>query len=340
VNEPTEDFERKRIELAEMLGNRVRKRAKHLRKWARREHVSCYRVYDRDIPELPLIVELYDDCLHVSLYERDEDERDDAPGRTATFLMESLESALDIPQERIFLKRRRRQEGDSQYEKNTTSDRRVVSEGGLRLVVDLAAYLDTGLFLDHRATRRWVREHSSGLHVLNLYAYTGSFSVYAADGDPRTVTSVDLSTTYLDWAAENLRQNDYEPTWMRLGSFQTRSEPARGQHRLVRADTHKFLESAAAAKQRYELVILDPPTFSNSRSMETSFDVQRDHVELLHATRRVLAKDGTLLFSTNRRRFKLDEDAIGAKSLEETTNRFLSEDFKARPAHRSWLLQF
>lgn len=300
---------------AEMLENRLRKRGRHLRKWARREDVTCYRLYDRDIPEVPLVIDWYEGHLHVARFAREFPDEDPAWMDT---LVAHAARALDVPAARVHVKERRRQRGLAQYERLDDSDMYlVVGEGGHRFAVNLDDYLDTGLFLDHRLTRARVEREARGKRFLNLFCYTGAFTVYAAAGGASASVSVDLSNRYLDWAERNMALNEL-------------AGPA---HRFVRVDVLEYLRSV---RERFDLVVLDPPTFSNSKKMEGVLDVQRDHVELIGRTLSLLRPGGVLYFSTNARRFKLAAESISASEIEDITRATLTEDFRARPAHRCW----
>jgi 23S rRNA G2069 N7-methylase RlmK/C1962 C5-methylase RlmI len=299
-----------------MFANRLRKRAKHLSKWARREGVTCYRVYDCDIPELPLVVDVYDSHLHVSAYAREDDEKRDEAW--LELMRMTAATALEVPLERVVAKRRAGQPGVSQYGRVAESGAYFeVAEGGLRFRVNLRDYVDTGLFLDHRVTRARVREEAAGKRFLNLFCYTGAFTVYAAAGGAASSTSVDLSKTYLEWAADNLRLNKLE----------------RPEHRLVRADVMEFL---ARDRGEYDLAVLDPPTFSNSKKMRAELNLQRDHVKLIRATLERLTPGGVLWFSTNFRRFKLEADALGASRIEDLSRATLPPDFTDPKTRYVW----
>jgi 23S rRNA G2069 N7-methylase RlmK/C1962 C5-methylase RlmI len=306
-----------------MFGNRLAKRWKHLRGWAKREGVTCFRVYDRDIPDVPLTVDWYEgravigDRRKLGLLPEDVEE---------TWLDAMLDAAapvLGVARELLFVKRRapkRHREGD-QYERTGDAGAwSVVSEGGHRFHVNLSDYLDTGLFLDHRITRAKVAAEAAAKKVLNLYCYTGAFTVYAAGAGAPSSTSVDLSRTYLDWATRNLE----------LNAMDTR------RHEVVQADVRDFLAEAAARAARWDLAVVDPPTFSNSKRMDYVFDLQRDHGALLVATAKVLAPGGVIWFSTNRKRFDLDEDAIRGWAIEDLTRATIPPDFRDATAHRVW----
>jgi 23S rRNA (guanine2445-N2)-methyltransferase / 23S rRNA (guanine2069-N7)-methyltransferase len=233
---------------------------------------------------------------------------------------------LGVPAEHVYVKRRERQRGTSQYQR--LSKRRatgVVAENGLLFEVNFSDYLDTGLFLDHRDTRGWLRDLSSGKRFLNLFAYTGTATVYAAAGGATESVTVDLSSTYLAWARRNLALNELDA-------------PA---HTRVKADTLPWIKKAAAVGENYDLVFCDPPTFSNSKSMDGTWDIQRDHVSLLADLGELLAEEGLIVFSTNRRSFALDTAALSSAGLvaEEVTARTVPRDFERTPGvHRCWTL--
>jgi 23S rRNA G2069 N7-methylase RlmK/C1962 C5-methylase RlmI len=301
---------------AEMLANRLRKRSRHLAKWARRADVSCYRLYDCDIPEIPLVIDWYEGRLHVSAFARASDPvRDDA---WLEAMARAAASALGVAREDTFAKRRAGQAGAKQYDR--LGDARAVftvTEAGLRFRVNLSDYVDTGLFLDHRETRVRVGREAAGKRFLNLFCYTGAFTVHAAAGGARATTSVDLSKTYLDWASENLRLNGLD----------------RPEHELVRADASEFRERDTGP---YDLAVLDPPTFSNSKKMRGELDLQRDHPRLVNATLRRLVPGGVLWFSTNFRRFKIDLPALEATSIEDVSRATLPEDFPDPRTRYCW----
>jgi len=300
----------------EMFANRLRKRAKHLSKWAKREGVTCWRVYDCDIPELPLVVDVYESHVHVSAYARDDDEKRD--GGWLELMRMTAASALEFPPERVIAKRRAGQPGSAQYGRVAESGAYFeVTEGGLRFRVNLRDYVDTGLFLDHRVTRARVREEAAGKRFLNLFCYTGAFTVYAAAGGAVSSTSVDLSKTYVEWAGDNLRANKLD----------------RPEHKVVRADALEFL---ARDKGEYDLAVLDPPTFSNSKKMRTEMNLQRDHVKIIRATLERLTPGGALWFSTNFRRFKLEGDALGASQIEDLSRATLPPDFTDPKTRYVW----
>jgi 23S rRNA G2069 N7-methylase RlmK/C1962 C5-methylase RlmI len=292
--------------VVEMFANRLRKTARHLGKWARREQISCWRVYDRDIPELPVTVDTYDDALVINDYRIDPSD--------ARWLDALADAARDVLEAKdVFVKRRERLTGRDeghQYERLAeTGAWRTVREGGHAFRVNLSDYVDTGLFLDHRITRARVASESA-FTFMNLYSYTGAFTVYAAAAGMKT-TSVDMSRTYLDWARENLALNKLAGE-------------------LVQADVREFLGDARRAGRRWDLAIVDPPTFSNSKRMDYTFDVQRDHAALLADVLAVTER--VVWFSTNRRKFKLEVDRAG---VTDETHSTTPPDFRHRP-HLAW----
>ena len=310
----------KDLRQAEYFRNRLHKNEKALRRWAKVQGVQALRLYDRDIPEVPLALDRYGDALLLALYERPY-EKDEALEHEWLELMAlAAAEALGIDPGSVFMKTRKRQRGTEQYEKLAKAKaERVVREDGLSFVVNLSDYLDTGLFLDHRPTRAMVRAESAGKSVLNLFAYTGSFSVYAAAGGASSVTSVDLSNTYLDWAARNLSLNGFSASSCLL----------------VRADVGVFLEDAAASGRSWDLIVADPPTFSNSKSAEKDFDVNDDWPRLVAACTRLLSPGGRLYFSTNSRRLKWSTE-FAPGSWEDISAATIPPDFRDAKIHRCW----
>ncbi len=310
---------------AQMFANRLRKNLRTLGRWARREGITCYRLYDADMPEYALAIDLYQGeelWVHVQEYEAPAEVD---PGKAKRRLEEALvmvSRVLGVPGERIRYKVRRRQRGRSQYERLAErGDFLEVEEGGCRFLVNLTDYLDTGLFLDHRPTRALIGRLARGRHMLNLFAYTGSATVHAARGGAVTTTTVDLSRTYLEWARRNMALNGFTGD----------------RHRFVQADCLEWLEEQAGREERYGLIFLDPPTFSSSKRMSGSFDVQRDHVTLIRRAARLLSPDGILLFSNNFRRFRMNREALDELQIEEITSTTLPKDFaRNRKIHNCW----
>jgi 23S rRNA (cytosine1962-C5)-methyltransferase len=307
------------------LANRLRKNGRHWGKWARRKGISCYRVYDRDIPELALAIDRYGDFVHAQRYaERWASIADVDPAaeaRADDAVSAAIAEGLGCDPARVVLKTRARQRGSAQYTATgAAGEPMVVTEGGLRFEVNLGAYLDTGLFLDHRDTRALVRARASGRHLLNLFAYTGSFSVYAAAGGAARSLTVDMSRTYQHWTRRNFLLNGIDLK----------------RHALACEDVFAFLARAVAQRARFDLVVLDPPSFSNSKRMAGPFDVQRDHPALLRQCLALLAPDGELYFSNNRRGFRLDPGIESAACFEEITAQTVPEDFRRHRPHRCW----
>ena len=306
---------------AQMFANRLQKNLKQLGKWARREQVDCYRLYDADMPEYALAVDLYQEWVHVQEYAAP---RSVDPEKAQARLLDALAAipqALGIDPQRVVLKRRERQSGTRQYERQATEGRFLeVKEGGVKLLVNLTDYLDTGLFLDHRPMRMRIQREAEGKRFLNLFCYTATATVHAAKGGARSTTSVDLSKTYLDWARRNLALNGFSE-----------------RNRLEQSDVMAWLEGN---RDSYDLIFIDPPTFSNSKRMEGVFDVQRDHVQLLDLAMARLAPGGVLYFSNNFRKFQLDEHLMARYTVEEITAQTLDPDFaRNNRIHRAWRLQ-
>jgi 23S rRNA (guanine2445-N2)-methyltransferase / 23S rRNA (guanine2069-N7)-methyltransferase len=307
-------------EQAEVFANRLRKTSRHMRRWPTKRGITCFRLYDRDIPDTPLCVDRYEDCLHIAEYERPHDRTSAEHTDWLDLMAKTAGQVLEIPRERVFLKHRERQRGQEQYERFASRAKKfVVNEGGLKFRVNLSDYLDTGLFLDHRNTRDMVRKEAEGKRFLNLFCYTGSFTAYAANGGAATTTSIDLSSTYLRWTRDNLRLNDIPDA----------------PHELIKADASEFMRRLPR-EPLFDLAMVDPPTFSNSKSTETDWDVGRRHVELLNEVLMRLSPGGVLYFSTNFRRFKLDESALLASQIREISNRTVPEDFRNKRIHRCW----
>ena len=307
---------------AQMFGNRIRKNRKRLSSWVKREQVSCYRLYDADMPEYAVAVDMYGGYVHVAEYKAPRGVAEEAAARRLGEIRAALPEALGIPAEDIIYKQRSRQRGSEQYQKQGSKGELVkVQEGQASLLVNLRDYLDTGLFLDHRALRLRIGREAAGKDFLNLYCYTGTASVHAALGGAKSTTSVDLSNTYLDWLRKNLAQNNLQAD----------------SNSLVKADCQGWLEQQ---HQRYDLVLLDPPSFSNSKSLETSFDVQRDHLQLVRQAMGVLRPGGQLYFSNNRRGFKLDDSLREEFLCEDITSATLDPDFQRNSKiHCCWSIR-
>lgn len=311
------------VSLAEDFANRLRKNLKKYEKWARQEGIECYRLYDADLPEYNVAIDRYGEWVVVQEY---------APPKTVDAhkarqrlfdIIAATISVLGIAPNKLVLKTRERQKGKNQYQKMAEkSDFLEVQEYNARLWVNLTDYLDTGLFLDHRIARRMLGQMSKGKDFLNLFAYTGSASVHAGLGGARSTTTVDMSRTYLEWAERNLR----------LNGLTGRA------HRLMQADVLGWLRES---DEQFDLIFIDPPTFSNSKRMEDAFDVQRDHLRLMTDLKRLLRKGGTIMFSNNKRGFRMDHDGLAQLGLkaQEITQKTLSQDFaRNRQIHNCWLI--
>lgn len=300
--------------------NRLQKVDRHISKWARRQGVTCYRIYDNDLTNFPLVIDRYEQAIHVAEYQRDHSLDEFQHQEWLETCLDIIAKILEVPRFLVFFKERKRQKGQQQYEKvDTEKQQRLVQENGLNFLVNLSDYLDTGLFLDHRNTRQMVREQAEGKHFLNLFAYTGSFTVYAAAGGALTTTTVDLSNTYLDWAEANLRVNNF-------------ADQIDKKHYFIKADVKQYLDTLRSGQ--FDLVVMDPPTFSNSKMMREELDTQRDHVALLNQVIYATRPGGTIYFSTNYRSFKLDEANIKGVEIEEISQRTIPQDFRNKKIHR------
>lgn len=303
--------------------NRLLKVYKHRSRIARKQGISCFRVYEIDLPEFPLIIDMYNDCVLVSEYKSKHKLDDEAYARWLNGSLDVIRKVLGIGEDRLFLKRRERQKGEQQYVRASREKQElIVQENGLSFIVNLSDYLDTGLFPDHRLTRQMLRGLSAGKSVLNLFAYTGSFSVYAAAGGAAKITTVDLSNTYINWAKRNMQYNKlYDPS----------------RHQFIQADVLEFLRTVPVAS--YDLIILDPPTFSNSKRMQGVFDVQRDHAALINRCLELLRDNGMLIFSTNYRGFIPDTGAIRTKNWKDITSATTPFDFAGKLKRQCYTLE-
>lgn len=316
--------------------NRLAKNARHLRKWARRSDIHAYRAYDRDVPEFPVIIDCFDaeggSWLQFQEVDTGWQQSEDEHREWIDHLIEVAAEIFELPVDRIAVKHRGRQRvgGDKTAQHEATGldeDDLVVHEGGHRFIVNLHGYLDTGLFLDHRVTRGMVGERARGKRFLNLFSYTGSFTVHAARAGAISSESVDLSNTYSQWAERNLRLNSIDLA----------------RHRIVRADVFTWLRDAVSAyeagdRDGVDLIVLDPPTFSNSKAMQGILDVQRDHPWLIRQCLALLAPGGTLFFSTNLRSFELDLLVQEKARFEEISAKTVPDDFRDGRIHRCWLI--
>jgi 23S rRNA (guanine2069-N7)-methyltransferase len=313
-------------EKLQMFRNRLTKMYKHSSKLARRQQVTCYRVYDHDLPEFPFCIEIYEDKAYLAEYQRRHGMTEEEHAAWLESCLPTISAILEIPDERIYFRERRRKAGRyGQYEKLASEQEFFIAkEAGLSFRINLTDYLDTGLFLDHRITRGMVREEAKDKRVLNLFCYTGSFSVYAAAGGASRVDSVDLSKTYLTWAEENIKLNS---AGLALTADLT-LPAAIPQTHFIHADVKQWLDEAPA--DFYDLVVMDPPTFSNSKRMKDFLDIQRDHAEMINQTLRIMRPGGVLYFSTNYRRFQMETEKIKASSLKDITNATTPFDFQGK----------
>ncbi|MGZ8926985.1 MAG: bifunctional 23S rRNA (guanine(2069)-N(7))-methyltransferase RlmK/23S rRNA (guanine(2445)-N(2))-methyltransferase RlmL [Methylobacter sp.] len=311
---------------AEMFANRLKKNLKKLSKWANQNRISCYRVYDADLPEYAAAVDIYqgeDTWVNVQEYEPPKTIDPHKADQRLAGLLAELPKVLGVPRENVFLKIRRKQRSTDQYEKHGDSGQfHCIEEGGCILRVNFTDYLDTGLFLDHRPIRLMIQQQAKNKRFLNLFAYTGSATVHAAVGGASATTTVDMSNTYINWAKQNLALNETS-----------------GEHEFIQADCLEWLATEARQPMRrlYDLIFLDPPTFSNSKRMDDVFDIQNDHVKLINDALKLLATAGVLYFSTNFRRFKLDSEALSGLTIDDITAATIPDDFARNPKiHYCW----
>ena len=307
-----------------MFRNRLTKVFRHLGKQAKRLKVSCYRLYDHDMPEFPFCIEFYDDKLYIAEYKRRHGMTEEGHDQWMEKSIEIISEILSVNKKNIFLKLRQRKPGRlGQYQKvDEVQHEFIVTENGLKFIANLSDYLDTGLFLDHRITRQMVREQSNKKRVLNLFSYTGSFSVYAAAGYAEEVVSVDLSKTYLAWAEKNMTLNGF-------------TDKAR--YKFIHADVKQYLKAIPAGY--FDLIIMDPPTFSNSKRMKDFLDIQKDHTMLINDCLKGMKKDGTAYFSTNFHEFFLEKEKINATGIKDITKTTTPFDFEGRLFRRCYVIQ-
>lgn len=299
--------------------NRLGKNFKHYGKWARRQGIDAWRVYDRDVPQFPLALDIYGSHCHLQEYDTGWEISDDEHDAWLTGIVQTISAVTGIDPSAIGIKTRRRQKGLNQYQKTgSRGEDFVIEEYGLKFWVNMDAYLDTGLFLDHRNTRHQVREEAAGKRFLNLFSYTGSFSVYAAAGGAVQSETVDLSNTYLDWAGRNFALNGLDVA----------------RHQLVRADVFQYLTRAIAERKTFDLIVMDPPSFSNSKKMNDVLDVQRDHAWLIEQAMHLLTPSGTLYFSSNLRSFALEPRLPVLYRVEDISRQSVPEDFRNKKIHQ------
>lgn len=301
--------------------NRLGKNIKHLRKWAQRQGLEAWRMYDRDIPQYPFAIDIYADHVHLQEFDTGWLMRQSEYEDWLTEVIDAVVFVTGLPREYIHLKRRQRQKGKEQYEKTGADGTDfVIYEYGRAFWVNLDKYLDTGLFLDHRHTRQKVSSMAAGKRFLNLFAYTGSFSVYAATGGALSSETVDLSNTYLQWARRNFELNKLDMQ----------------AHQIVRADVFQYLQLAAEQRKQFDLIMLDPPSFSNSKKMLDILDIQRDHKKLIDGAMSLLASQGVLFFSNNLRSFRLNSALEQRYQIKNISRKTLPEDFRNARIHQCW----
>lgn len=284
----------------------------HFKKWARRRDIHAYRIYDRDLPTYPFAIDVYEDRLCVSEYLNETVTSRKNYEEWRIQVMNTISETLGFQPEKIYTRTRQKQKGNTQYEKiSSRSDIFEVREGGLKFIVNLSDYLDTGLFLDHRPTRSIIREESQGKHFLNLFCYTGAFTVYAASGNAASSVSVDTSSVYLDWFHQNMQINALESD----------------DHTSVQADARDFIKTYQG--RPFDLIFCDPPVFSTGKKLARDFDVLRDHPELIDDCLKILSPGGTLYFSTNYRKFRIQWQG----SFEDISQKTIPEDFRNKQIH-------
>lgn len=306
------------------LINRLGKNLKHQLKWAKRHDLQAWRIYDRDIPQFPFAIDVYGEHIHLQEYDTGWLMQPEDYQAWLNEVCEAVQFVTGLPKENIHLKQRARQKGHAQYEKTGADGTDlIVRENGRQFWVNLDKYLDTGLFLDHRNTRKKVGELAQGKRFLNLFSYTGSFTVYAATGGAVYSETVDLSNTYLDWAKRNFILNQMDLA----------------QHHLVRADVFQYLRDAATQQKQFDLIVLDPPSFSNSKKMLAILDVQRDHPQLIDGAMALLAPNGKLFFSNNLRSFVLDEALTRRFRVKDVSKQSVPDDFRNKKIHQCWEIQ-
>lgn len=307
---------------ADMFANRLKKNAKIMGQWARKQDISCYRIYDADMPEFALAIDSYEGRIHVQEYAAPKSVDEHAARERLAEALAVIPGILGVEQTELIYKQRQRQTGTSQYEKQAVSnDFFHVHEHGCELKVNLKDYLDTGLFLDHRPVRYWIQKHAKGQRFLNLFCYTGAATAHAVVGGASRSLSLDMSKTYVGWAEENLALNGADPK----------------RHRVEHVDCLAWLAARPTADQRYDLIFMDPPTFSNSARMAGILDIQKDHALLIRQAMARLNTEGLLIFSSNFRRFRLDDALASEFEIEEVSRSTIDKDFQRNSRiHQCW----
>ncbi|MDR0643647.1 MAG: class I SAM-dependent methyltransferase [Treponema sp.] len=320
---------------AEILFNRLKKRYRHLKKWAKRIGTDAFRLYDRDIPEIPLVIDIYKDAVVGAFFENREEDVEDTRKEWLDCMKSAVSQAVSVQDERIFLKIRKPQRGNNQYEKIAHRNFFVdVHEGDLVFRVNLSDYLDTGLFLDRRSLRRLICAEAAGKRLLNLFCYTGGFSIHAANGGAAGVDSVDMSNTYLDWAKVNFSLNHFTAEMASQEAVFFKNAP---RFRLIRADVLRFLDAAAKARCTWDVIVIDPPAFSNSKRMFSTLDIRRDYKSLISKCLPLLEKRGRIFFSSSVKRIKADFSTLdSAFKTQNITEKLRDEDFHSKRIPECW----
>lgn len=324
-NEVSEDKNDERVGAVD-FANRLKKNFKKLSKWAKQNAITCYRIYDADLPEYAAAIDIYageQTWINVQEYEPPKTIDQHKADQRLAGLLSEIPQVLGVDNAQVFLKIRKKQRSTDQYEKHDDQGRfHIIEEGGCKLLVNFEDYLDTGLFLDHRPIRKLIQQQANNKRFLNLFAYTGSATVHAAMGGAKSTTTVDMSNTYIEWAKKNMALNKNA-----------------GEHEFIQVDCLDWLNTEAneADRKQYDLIFLDPPTFSNSKRMDDVFDIQNDHVQLIKNTTALLADNGVLYFSTNFRRFKMELSALSDLVIEDISASTIPEDFLRNPRiHYCW----
>lgn len=298
------------------IQNRIEKNYKHRAKWAKQSGLEAFRIYEKDIPEFPFIVDIYKD--HAVIFEKRDDEIDSEKFDHFNYIISAVKNILNLPEEKIIIKSRMKQKGTTQYERLEERNEFIaVKEQQASFLVNLHDYLDTGLFLDHRPMRQTIFNEARGKKFLNLFSYTGTVSVMAALGGASHVTSVDLSSTYQEWAKKNFEQNKISMK----------------EHNFIVQNALDYLDKTV---NKFDLIFLDPPTFSNSKKMEDDFEVEKDQIILIKNCLRLLSPGGTLYFSNNKRKFKLDPTISEMAVIQDITDKTIPLDFRDRKIHHCY----
>ncbi|KAA5533592.1 SAM-dependent methyltransferase [Taibaiella lutea] len=306
--------------MMQSFANRLHKVNRHISKWAKRQDITCFRIYDLDMPEFPFCIDRYGEYLHIAEYKANHKMSDEDHDIWLQQCMDTIADTLQVVPENIYLKERRRlSRRTEQYEKVSEESKLIIAEEqGLKFKVNLTDYLDTGLFLDHRPLRKAFREEARDKNVLNLFSYTGAFSVYAADGGAASVTTVDLSKTYLQWSQENMELNNL----------------MNDKHTFIQSDVMLFLKQEP--ETLYDLVFVDPPAFSNSKRLKGTWDTQRDHATMLHYILKQVKPGGVIYFSNNLRGFEPQFESLKVSSIKDISLQTIPEDFRNKQIHHCY----